>query len=251
MASIDVSASELVLITVGDDSAELEAFESLLKNGVVRLSLRTKVLVITYSAKVAKAAKAAGVESVAFVDDVTVTRTTLKWLAARVTLLAGWPTLLMDPATALMQDPSSYFVRDSDVEAASDGWDDVTAYGYDHVVDDPEMDWSRFCHGGRVLTADPGFTLLMPTEESAKLASLVAGRSESRFLGSKQSVTKTADSDFEHLVFNEAVFLPSHGAYVSPGVTRRTLNYMCFANSKHTFRFVRKVRLFYISRTGN
>ena len=30
LASIDVSASELVLITVGDDSAELEAFESLL-----------------------------------------------------------------------------------------------------------------------------------------------------------------------------------------------------------------------------
>jgi hypothetical protein len=165
-------------------------------------------LVITYSAKAAKAAKAAGVDSVAFVDDVTVTRTTLKWLAARVTLLAGWPTLLMDPATALIEDPSSYFVRDSDVEAASDGWDDVTAYGYDHVVDDPEMDWSRFCHGGRVLTADPGFTLLMPTEESAKLASLVAGRSEARFLGSKQSVTKTADSDFEHLVFNEAVFSP-------------------------------------------
>ena len=55
LASIDVSASELVLITVGDDSAELEAFESLLSNGVVRLSLRTKVLVATYSAKVAKA----------------------------------------------------------------------------------------------------------------------------------------------------------------------------------------------------
>ena len=55
---------------------------------------------------------------------------------------------------------------------ASDGWDDVTAYGYDHVVDDPEMDWSRFCHGGRVLTSDPGFALLMPTEEAAKLAGL-------------------------------------------------------------------------------
>ena len=53
-----------------------------------------------------------------------------------------------------------------------------------------------------------------------------------------------ADADFEHLAFNEALFLPSHGAYVSPGVTRRTLNYMCFANSKHVFRFLRKDRRF-------
>ena len=60
LASIDVSASELVLITVGDDSAELEAFESLLKNGVVRLSLRTKVLVITYSAKVCEGCESRG-----------------------------------------------------------------------------------------------------------------------------------------------------------------------------------------------
>ena len=60
LASIDVSASELVLITVGDDSAELEAFESLLKNGVVRLSLRTKVLVITYSAKAREGCESRG-----------------------------------------------------------------------------------------------------------------------------------------------------------------------------------------------
>ena len=30
------------------------------------------------------------------------------------------------------------------------------AYGYDHVVDDPDMGWSRFMHGTRVASQDPG-----------------------------------------------------------------------------------------------
>ena len=61
----------------------------------------------------------------------------------------GVHTIAIDPETVLVHDPSSYFYRDADVEAMSDGWDDMTAYGYDHVVDDPHMDWSRYCHGGR------------------------------------------------------------------------------------------------------
>ena len=255
---------ELILVTVGDDINEEAAFEALLRDGVTRLGLKGRVLVATTSSKAASAAQSAGVKSVALVaaqlssqpsksKSAPLSPTALKWLAARLVLSQGWPTLLLDPRTALIRDPSGYFSRDSDVEVASDGWDDVTAYGYDHVVDDPEMDWSRFCHGGRVLTSDPGFALLMPTEESAKLAGLVFGRvvaeaarvSPERVRSDLSDAAEgAADADFEHLAFNEALFLPSHGAYVSPGVTRRTLNYMCFANSKHVFRFLRKDRRF-------
>ena len=53
----------------------------------------------------------------------------LKWGAAYAALSAGWPVLTVDPNTALLSDPSPFFARDSDVEAASDGWDDTTAYG--------------------------------------------------------------------------------------------------------------------------
>ena len=98
------------------------------------------------------------------------------------------------------------------------------SHGYDHVVDDPDMDWSRFCHGGRVVSLDPGLALLMPTVEAAAVAALVAARCLAQ--------GAAASDDFEHLAFNEAIFLPSHGAYVAPGVMRRTLNYLCFANSK-------------------
>ena len=255
---------------MGDDANEEAAFEALLRDGVTRLGLKGRVLVATTSLRASSAAKKAGVKSVALVassepsnDRATSSTalsspTALKWLAARLVLSQGWPTLLLDPRTALIRDPSGYFSRDSDVEVASDGWDDVTAYGYDHVVDDPEMDWSRFCHGGRVLTSDPGFALLMPTEEAAKLAGLVFGRvaaeaARGRGSGAPKpnqnqnqngAAGGAADANFEHLAFNEALFLPSHGAYVSPGVTRRTLNYMCFANSKHVFRFLRKDRRF-------
>ena len=170
---------------------------------------------------------------------------------ARSTLCSSRVALALDPNVALLSDPSPHFSRDVDVEAASDGWDDVTAYGYDHVVDDPAMGWSRFCHGARVLTLDPGFVAMAPTREAARLAAMVAARAAARDRdaraeaekdrpSSTSSDAKSSDADFEHLVFNEALHLPSHGSYASPGATRRALYYLCFANTKALFRFVRK-----------
>ena len=113
------------------------------------------------------------------------------------------------------------------------------------------MGWSRFCHGARVLTLDPGFVAMAPTREAARLAAMVAARAAARDRdaraeaekdrpSSTSSDAKSSDADFEHLVFNEALHLPSHGSYASPGATRRALNYLCFANTKALFRFVRK-----------
>ena len=109
--------------------------------------------------------------------------------------------------------------------------------------------------GGRVLSSDPGFALLMPTAESAAVAALVAARTLNEAVTADAGIAKAkgaaaaaaaanldADYDFEHAAFNEAIFLPSHGGYVAPGVMRRTLNYLCFANSKAVFRFLRKDR---------
>lgn len=66
---------------------------------------------------------------------------------------------------ARRSDPFRYLYRDSDVESATDGWDDTTAYGVDHVVDDPSMGWSRFVHGFRAFTRDPGLTFLRATQQ--------------------------------------------------------------------------------------
>ena len=105
---------------------------------------------------------------------------------------------------------------------AADGWDDVTAYGYDHVVDDPEMDWSRFCHGGRVLTSDPGRVADAHGGVGEARGSRVWSRRRrgGEFLRASSidlsDAAECADADFEHLAFNEALFLPSHGN-TSPG----------------------------------
>jgi hypothetical protein len=66
-------------------------------------------------------------------------------------------------------DPFQHLYRDSDVESATDGWDDTTAYGVDHVVDDPAMGWSRFVHGFRAFTRDPGLAFLRATQQVRSL----------------------------------------------------------------------------------
>ena len=102
------------------------------------------------------------------------------------------------------------------------------------------MDWSRFCHGGSVVGNDPGFAKLAATEEALRLARLMARAPPRNHRGSPDDMTEMTemnDLEFEHLAFNEALYLPSFGDYVGPGVVKRTLNYLCFANSKTAFRF--------------
>ena len=254
LASVDPDAPEVILVTLLGGTRETEAATEaatarvFFASGVARLSLQSRVLVVAGDDAAARLARAAGVRAVAAIPDWRGSRTALKWRAIHATLLAGRRVLALDPNVALLSDPSPHFSRDVDVEAASDGWDDVTAYGYDHVVDDPAMEWSRFCHGARVLTVDPGFAAMAPTREAARLAAMVAARAaagdsrdeETRVTSEKSASKSASDADFEHLVFNEALHLPSHGSYASPGATRRTLNYLCFANTKALFRFARK-----------
>ena len=249
-----VGDAESPIFIVAADGRDLEALRTLATRGFARLRLADRVVVVAAAAAAATLATELGLGSTVVRVAETETDTengggelklklklAMKWRVAAIALSTGRSALLIDPATALLRDPSSYFYRDADIEALSDGWDDTTAYGYDHVVDDPDMDWSRYVHGGRVLSVDPGFAFARPTTESVALAELVA----SRILGNSKrrggnSKRHDADADAEHLAFNEAMYLPSHGAYTSPGAMKRTLNYLCFANSKLAFRFLRK-----------
>ena len=76
-----------------------------------------------------------------------------------------------NPNPNLLQDPFASLYRDADIEAMSSGWDDGSAYGYNHVIDDPTltltltptltrynhviddpaMGFTRFCHGSLTL----------------------------------------------------------------------------------------------------
>ena len=271
LSRLDPAASDVFLVAAaGADAPAASALERLLARGVKKLGLTRRTLVVTDDASVARAAREGfGVEATVVTEDDDRTSIVVsKWSVAAVALADGWPVFLLDPRTVLFADPSAFTHGDADVEAGSDGWDDLTAYGYDHVVDDPAMDWSRFCHGGRVVGNDPGFAKLAATREALALARLVARRAaafasrglattspranerrEAAYDDSRGRVDAServvaTELEFEHLAFNEALYLPSRGDYVAPGVVKRTLNYLCFANSKTAFRFLRKDRRF-------
>tara|TARA_B100001778_G_scaffold294716_1_gene266535 strand:- start:689 stop:2317 length:1629 start_codon:yes stop_codon:yes gene_type:complete len=224
--------SSAIVVSANDDNADnLKIF---LERGAKKLKVDKRVIVVTNSRKAANIARTAS-SGISILESSSYDATILKWNAMKRLLENGVHTIAIDPETVLVHDPSSYFYRDADVEAMSDGWDDMTAYGYDHVVDDPHMDWSRYCHGGRAASRDDGFVRFEATEESLALVTRVA-----RILLGIESSPSMDIAIRAHEAFNEALDLPAHGDYVGPGVIKRTLNYLCFANSKMIYRFVKK-----------
>lgn len=57
----------------------------------------------------------------------------------------GYSVLLSDVDIVTLRDPfgPGLLARDADVEGMTDGFDAMTAYGWDDVMDDPKMGWSR------------------------------------------------------------------------------------------------------------
>lgn len=214
------------------DAADKDIFTLLIEAGIAKNGLTKRTLVVTNDENLAKESEGAGIATVLRASKKSLSKASLKWYAIHLILRDRHGVVFIDPSVVLLRDPSEFFYRDSDLESASDGWDDMSAYGYDHVVDDPSMEWSRFLHGGRVASSDAAFFRLAPTHESVAFAERLTTRLTA--LGTEVSAAEEQD------VFNAAVFFPSYGEVVSVGVMRRTLNYLCFANSKTVFLFMRK-----------
>lgn len=53
----------------------------------------------------------------------------LKWHVVKSILASGVSVLVIEPDTVLIQDPFQFLYRDSDVEGATDGWDDTSVRG--------------------------------------------------------------------------------------------------------------------------
>ena len=145
----------------------------------------------------------------------------VKWVCLATALRAGVSALAVDPDTVLLGDLFGALYRDADVEAAPDGWDETSVWGYDHVVDDPSMGWSRYCHGTRMATRDPGLLWLAATHGGVALAERLAARLAAREPGVS-----------ERVAFNQETWLPSALEYVAVGASLRVMNFLCAANSK-------------------
>ena len=121
----------------------------------------------------------------------------------------------------------SFLMRDSDLEAMSDGWDPATAYGFDDVLDVPQMGWSRFAHSTRVFALNSGLFFARPTLAADDVLARVAAR------------VAAERGSWDQAVFNEVALLPSAEGYYSPAPRVRVMALAEFMNSKVLFTRVR------------
>lgn len=151
----------------------------------------------------------------------------LKFRVLREFLQLGYSVLLSDIDIVYVQNPFKYLHRDSDIEAMTDGYSNLTAYGYDDVVDEQSMGWSRYAHTMRIWVYNSGFFYIRPTIPAIELLDRVATR-------------LAREKAWDQQVFNEELFTPSHPGYEGLHISKRTMDYYMFMNSKVLFKMVRK-----------
>ncbi|CAA7013606.1 unnamed protein product [Microthlaspi erraticum] len=151
----------------------------------------------------------------------------LKFRVLREFLQLGYGVLLSDVDIVFLQNPFSHLYRDSDVESMSDGHNNMTAYGFNDVSDDPGMGWARYAHTMRIWVFNSGFFYLRPTVPSIELLDRVADRLSKAKL-------------WDQAVFNEELFYPSHPDYTGLHASKRVMDMYEFMNSKVLFKTVRK-----------
>ncbi|KAL2504116.1 Nucleotide-diphospho-sugar transferase family protein [Abeliophyllum distichum] len=152
----------------------------------------------------------------------------LKFRILREFLQLGYSVLLSDVDIVYLQNPFDHLYRDSDVESMSDGHNNMTAYGYNDVFDEPAMGWARYAHTMRIWVYNSGFFYIRPTIPSIELLDRVADR-----MARQTNV-------WDQAVFNEELFFPSHPDYVGLHAAKRTMDFYLFMNSKVLFKTVRK-----------
>lgn len=152
----------------------------------------------------------------------------LKFRILREFLQLGYSVLLSDVDIVYIQNPFDHIYRDSDVESMSDGHDNMTAYGYNDVFDEPGMGWARYAHTMRIWVFNSGFFYLRPTLPAIELLDRVADR------------LSHPPPAWDQAVFNEELFFPSHPGYIGLHASKRTMDRYLFMNSKALFKEVRK-----------
>ncbi|KAK7291177.1 hypothetical protein RIF29_06115 [Crotalaria pallida] len=152
----------------------------------------------------------------------------LKFRILREFLQLGYSVLLSDVDIVYLQNPFDHLYRDSDVESMSDGHNNMTAYGFNDVFDDPKMGWARYAHTMRIWVYNSGFFYIRPTLPSIELLDRVATR------------LSQEPNSWDQAVFNEELFFPSHPGYDGLHAAKRTMDMFLFMNSKVLFKTVRK-----------
>ncbi|XP_042509368.1 arabinosyltransferase RRA2-like [Macadamia integrifolia] len=152
----------------------------------------------------------------------------LKFRILREFLQLGYSVLLSDVDIVYLQNPFNYLYRDSDVESMTDGHNNMTAYGYNDVFDEPAIGWARYAHTMRIWVYNSGFFYIRPTIPSIELLDRVANR------------LSQEPKPWDQAAFNEELFFPSHPGYDGLHASKRTMDFYLFMNSKVLFKTLRK-----------
>lgn len=152
----------------------------------------------------------------------------LKFRVLKEFLQMGYNVLLADTDVIFLQNPFDHLYRDSDVESMSDGHDTWSAYGYNHIYDDPEMEYSRYVYTTRIWAFNSGFFYIRATIPAIELLDRVTESLRQR------------PTAWDQAIYNEELFFPSHPGYVGLTAVKRAMDTYLFMNSNVLFKTVRK-----------
>ena len=140
---------------------------------------------------------------------------------------------------ATMRADRSAIYGDSDVEGMTDGWDDVSAYGFEH----------RAQNGvpmRRLVARNSGLFYLSATREALRMVERLAERMATE----ANTWDQTAYNEEQVFLWSSDAGSAGTGGPAPAGVSQRVMNYACFQNTKYLFRYMRYDAALYDARTG-
>ena len=140
-------------------------------------------------------------------------------------------------ATARWEESAIY--GDSDVEGMTDGWDDVSAYGFEH----------RAQNGvpmRRLVARNSGLFYLSATREALRMVERLAERMATE----ANTWDQTAYNEEQVYLWSSDRGSAGTGGPAPAGVTQRVMNYACFQNTKYLFRYMRYDAALYDADSG-
>ena len=140
----------------------------------------------------------------------------LKFAVLYEFIRAGCSVLLSDVDVLWVQNPFTLpsLYRDSDVEGMTDGWDDLTAYGYHYRP-----------KSLRLSARNSGMFYVRATNETLRMMARLRTRMQ-------------REAVWDQTAYNEEMWWAASGRGAA-GVSARVMNYMCNLNSK-VFRYMRE-----------
>ena len=136
------------------------------------------------------------------------------------------PAIESDPDRVHVDAPAIY--GDSDVEGMTDGWDDVSAYGFEY----PGVGGTPM---RRLAARNSGLFYLAATKESLRMVARLAERMATE----RNTWDQTAYNEEQVWMWTSEAPTAGNRRSVPAGVSQRVMNYACFQNTKYLFRYMR------------